>query len=216
MNTSKLIRPLAISFLLLFISGCSTVQYAALEKVGVHKRDILVDRVKDAREAQHEAKEKVTSTYEQFASLVNVEGGDLEKVYKKMDKSLKKTEDSVEEVDDRITAIEDVATDLFNEWKAENKEYTSQTLRKSSEKKLSATKVRYNKMLKSMKTARSRITPVLEVFQDRVLFLKHNLNARALSSLKGEVGSIETKVDKLIKEMERAIAEADQFIKTME
>lgn len=209
-------RSIGVLTLLLFVSGCSTVQYAALEKVGVHKRDILVDRVKDAREAQSDAKQQVTSTYEQFTSLVNVEGGELEKTYKKMDKSLKKTEKSVAEVDDRIEAIEDVAGDLFDEWQEEIKQYSSQNLRKSSETKLANTKVRYNKMLKSMKAARKRINPVLEVFQDRVLFLKHNLNARALSSLKGEVGSIETKVDKLIKEMEAAIAEADQFIKTME
>ena len=71
-------------------------------------------------------------------------------------------------------------------------------------------------LLASMKTARQRIDPVLAVFEDHVLFLKHNLNARAVAALKGEVGGLESKVDRLIRDMEAAIAEADRFISTMQ
>ena len=58
--------------------------------------------------------------------------------------------------------------------------------------------------------------PVLAVFHDRVLFLKHNLNARAIASLGGETDDIEADVSDLIAEMERSIAEADAFIKEMQ
>lgn len=202
--------------LLLLFSGCTSVQYSAMEKVGVYKRDILVDRVEDAQQAQQEAKEEVASAYEQFTALVKVDGGDLEKTYKKLKSSVDDTQDSVDEVDARIAAIESVAEDLFDEWRDELGQYSNPKLRSSSEQKLRDTQVRYKRMLASMKSARSRIDPVLHVFQDHVLFLKHNLNARALASLKTEVGSIEDKVGQLIREMELAIAEADRFIRTME
>ena len=202
--------------LLFLFGGCASVQYSAMEKVGVYKRDILVDRVEDAQEAQQAAKQEVTSAYEQFTALVKVDGGDLEKTYKRLQSAVADTQDSVAEVDDRIEAIEQVAEDLFDEWRDELDQYSSASLRRSSEQKLRDTEIRYQRMLDSMKRARKRIDPVLHVFQDHVLFLKHNLDARALASLKGEVTSIEGKVDRLISEMEAAIAEADRFIQTME
>lgn len=202
--------------LLFLFGGCSSVQYSAMEKVGVYKRDILVDRVEDAQEAQQTAKEEVRSAYEQFTTLVKVDGGDLEKTYKRLQNSVDDTRDSVDEVDERIEAIERVAEDLFDEWREELDQYSSASLRRSSEQKLRDTRARYKQMLGSMKHARNRIDPVLNVFEDHVLFLKHNLNARALASLKQEVSSIEGKVDVLIRDMEAAIAEAGRFIATMQ
>ena len=38
-------------FLVTFFGGCSKAYYGAMEKVGIHKRDILVDRVEGARDA---------------------------------------------------------------------------------------------------------------------------------------------------------------------
>ncbi len=210
------IRLSCLPALLFLLSACASVQYSAMEKVGVYKRDILVDRVEDAREAQQAAKQEVTSAYEQFTALVEVDGGDLEKTSKRLQSAVDDTQDSVEEVDERIEAIEQVAEDLFDEWRGELEQYSSASLRRSSEQKLRDTRIRYQRMLDSMKRARERIDPVLHVFQDHVLFLKHNLNARALASLKNEVSSIEGKVDRLIGEMEAAIAEADRFIQTME
>ena len=212
----QILSPLFALLLPLFVlGGCASVQYSALEKVGVHKRDILVDRVEDARDAQNEAKEEVMSAYERFTALVKVDGGDLGRTYNKLNDAVEDTRDSVAEVDDRIDAIERVAADLFEEWRDELKQYSNQNLRRSSEQKLNDTRARYRTMLASMKNARQRIDPVLAVFEDHVLFLKHNLNARAIAALKGEVGSIEGKVDRLIRDMEAAIAEADRFITTM-
>ena len=217
MQTMTSVTRLSYLIPLLFLfGGCASVQYSAMEKVGVYKRDILVDRVEDAQEAQQAAKQEVTSAYEQFTALVKVDGGDLEKTYKRLQSAVADTQDSVAEVDDRIEAIEQVAEDLFDEWRDELDQYSSASLRRSSEQQLRDTRIRYQRMLDSMKRARTRIDPVLQVFQDHVLFLKHNLNARALASLKGEVTSIEGKVDRLISEMEAAIAEADRFIQTME
>lgn len=211
----KLSLRLTLFALALLLGGCASVQYSALEKVGIHKRDILVDRVEDAQRAQRGAKEEVASAYEQFTTLLGIDGGDLERTYNKLQDSVDDTRDSVAEVDERISAIERVARDLFAEWRDELKQYSSASLRRSSEQKLVDTQARYQTMLASMKQARSRIDPVLHVFEDQVLFLKHNLNARAINALKGEVGSIGGKVDALIRDMEAAIAEADRFIATM-
>jgi hypothetical protein len=67
-----------------------------------------------------------------------------------------------------------------------------------------------------MKSAESKIEPILVVFKDQVMFLKHNLNAQAIASLETELGSIKTDVSNLIAAMEKSINEANVFIKTME
>jgi hypothetical protein len=59
------------------------------------------------------------------------------------------------------------------------------------------------------------MAPVLETFQDQVLALKHNLNAQAIGSLRNELRDIEKQTAALVRDMERAIAEANAFIDSM-
>ena len=135
-----------IIFSLVLLGACSSAYYKTMEGLGIEKRDILVDRVEEARDAQGDASEQFASALEQFRSTVHFDGGDLEKIY------------------DRL-----------------NDEYES-----------------------SISEA------------EQVLFLKHNLNARAIGALRNELDSIERDTATLIEQMQKAIAEADAFIQSME
>lgn len=196
-------------------AGCSTAYYATMEKVGVHKRDIMVDRVKAARDTQVEAKQEFADALEQFKSVVTVQGGDLEAKYEKLRGALKRSEEEAQAVRDRISAVESVAGDLFEEWEQELKQYNDQNLRLSSRQKLDLTRAKYQKLIAAMKRAEARLEPVLVPLRDQVLFLKHNLNAKAIASLDDELTTVRTGVDRLIREMEAAIAEADRFLQTL-
>ena len=66
-----------------------------------------------------------------------------------------------------------------------------------------------------MRKAEKKIAPELNVFHDQVLYLKHNLNAQAIASLKSELSNLETDIGKLIAEMQRSIDEANAFIKDL-
>lgn len=196
-------------------AGCSGAYYGAMEKVGVHKRDILVDRVAEGRDAQSEAKEEFENALERFRATVNVEGGDLEQQYRELSAVLKRSESKAQEVHERIESIEDVSAALFKEWRAEIKTYNSASLKASSQRQYDATLGRYDELIRAMQRAEAKMDPVLVVLRDQVLFLKHNLNARAIASLKTELSVIETSVDELLAEMDAAIREADMFIQAM-
>ncbi len=202
--------------LLLQLTGCATVEYKALEKVGVHKRDLLVRRIDKAREAQTDAREQVVSAYERFRSLVTVDDGGLEKRYKAMARAVERSADKANELGDRIDAVESVAKALFAEWRSELSQYSNPSLRAASARNLKTTQARYDELIRRMRSAQARINPVLYVLQDQTLFLKHNLNARAVSSLQSEVGRIEGKVAALISEMRQASDEAERFMRHME
>lgn len=196
--------------------GCQKAYYAGMEKIGYDKREILADRVDNARESQKDAKEQFANALERYKSVVAVDGGKLEEKYEVLSDEYEVCEDRAEAVRDRIESVEDVANALFAEWAEEIKQYSSAKLKADSQKKLSATKVRYNTLIRAMKKASSKMDPVLAAFKDQTLYLKHNLNAKAIAALEGELTTIRSDVDSLIKEMEKSIAEADAFIKTLE
>jgi predicted nucleic acid-binding Zn-ribbon protein len=186
-----------------------------METFGKHKRDILVDRVENARDAQEETKEQFQSALEKFTSVVKVPTGELQDKYNQLKAELDKSEARAEEVSTRIADVEKVAKALFNEWQTELDQYTNKDLRRTSEQKLKQTQGRYNQLIGAMKQAERKITPVLAAFRDQVLFLKHNLNAQAIASLQGELVSIESNVALLVKDMDASIAEANAFISSM-
>lgn len=212
----KLSRMLVLPLCLTLLAGCSSVYYNTMERFGVEKRDILVTRVEDARDSQEEAKEQFNSALEQFTTLLNFEGGELQEVYDRLNSEFEQSERRAEEVSDRIRAVEQVSEDLFDEWEDELELYTDRSLRASSERTLRQTRSRYNQLLSTMQAAEGTMIPVLNAFRDQVLFLRHNLNSRAIASLRSEVATIEGDIAVLIEEMEASIAESNRFLEELE
>lgn len=194
------------------LTGCQSAYYSAMEQVGYHKRDIMVDRVEDAKESQQDTQEEFTSALEALSSLTNFNGGDLEDMYNKINDKYQDSEKAAQNVSDRIAAIEDVSDALFAEWQEELDLYTSASLRRSSEQKLRETKSSYQTMLSAMKRAEKKMDPVLNTLRDNTLYLKHNLNASAVGSLQGEFMSLEKDIAFAIKQMNAAIEESDKFL----
>jgi len=200
---------------LLLLMGCSKAYYGAMEKVGVHKRDILVDRVENARDAQKNAQVQFKNALEQFGSVVTIENTDLKEAYEKLNSEYEESDQAAKEVSNKIEKVESVADDLFNEWEKELDLYSNQNLRKTSAQKLKDTKSRYREMLSSMHKAEKSMDPVLKTFRDNVLFLKHNLNAQAIGSLRSEFSSLKVEIEALIKTMNDAISNSNRFIKDL-
>jgi chromosome segregation ATPase len=192
--------------------GCQGTYYKAWEKLGWAKRDILVDRVKDAREDQEAAKKQFKTTLEQFQALTGFQGGELEAKYKKLNREYEACESRAADLRKRIKSVDDVAQDLFKEWAKELEEYNNAELKQSSEQKLRDTRERYRQMYEAMNTAAAKMTPVLKTFKTQVLYLKANLNAAAIGSLQAQVGAVQGDVDSLIRDMEASMREADAFI----
>lgn len=203
---------LLLSVTLLVQTGCNSMYYATMETFGVEKRDILVDRVEDARDAQEDAKEQFKTTLERFKELTGADGGELEDVYSDLASELSRSETRAQEVHDRVDAIEDVAQDLFEEWLDEAEEFQSDSMRNASLDMLSDTQDRYGELMLAMRKAEKQMTPILQDFRDSVTMLKHQLNAKYIASLQNTVLSIESNVADLIADMESSIAEANRFI----
>lgn len=213
---SKSVQLTVVTSMIMLLSACSSAYYGAMDSIGVHKRDILVHRVEAARDSQEEAKEQFKTALERFTALTNFDGGELQDKYDQLQAEFDDSEAKAKDIRFRISEVEDVSEALFNEWQDELEQYTNASLRRNSERKMATTKRRYKQLVTAMKRAESKIEPVLSAFRDQVLYLKHNLNAQAIASLKDELDSVETDIASLIREMEKSIDEANSFIQSMD
>lgn len=208
-------RILILVMSLLLFTGCQSAYYSTMEKVGVHKRDILADRVDKAQDAQQDAQQEFKSALEQFSTLIQFDGGDLQKQYEQTNEQYQDCSEAAALVSERINSIEDVAEALFDEWQEELDMYSNAKLKQESAAKLKSTQRQYQQLLNTMRQAESSMAPVLDSLRDNSLYLKHNLNAQAIGALRDEFASIERDITKLISNMNKAISESQQFIATL-
>jgi hypothetical protein len=203
------------SMALLMAVGCNYTRNKFWSAFGYEQRDLLVSDVKKARDGQDAAAKQIQTTLDTFKELTHFNGGDLEAAYNKLNASYEKSESRAKDVRDRIAKVEYTANKMFAEWNSELSQYSDPKLRAESEQELNATKHRYNQLIGLMKSSSAKMDPVLAVFKDHVLELKHKLNAAAIASLSGTATELDAEVQSLIKDMQASIKEADDFIGRM-
>jgi len=212
----NLSKKIGVIVSLIVLTSCSSAYYSAMEKVGIHKRDIMVDRVEEAKESQQDAQKQFKSALEEMTALINFDGADLQEQFDVTNEQYQESKEAAEEVSLRIEKIEDVSEALFDEWQRETAEISNTNLKRQSKAKFVETQRRYNSLIRSMHKAESKMAPVLTALKDNTLFLKHNLNAKAVGALQGEMISIEKDVSILIKDMNAAIEQSQKFIDLLE
>ena len=212
----QLLPALLAAILLIELTGCSSVYYAAYEKVGVYKRDLLKKRVIAARDDQQTAQKEFKDALTRLKEITRFDGGEAERAYTQLKNQYDDCVAQADTVHQRIRAVESVAGDLFAEWDQENGQISTPSLRDASRQQLTTTKQKYAELHTALISAEQTMTPVLRQFNDYVLYLKHNLNAQAIASLKGEAASIQTEIGRLIEQMNQSITRADEFVKNMQ
>lgn len=201
--------------LMLMLSGCQSAYYSAMEKVGVHKRDILIDRVEETKDSQQESQQEFQSALERLTTLINFDGGELQDAYNQLNDDYESSLQAANEVSSNINKVEDVAEALFDEWNDELEQYKSASLKRESSKKLAATQRQFDQLLRSMRSAESKMEPVLSSLKDNVLYLKHNLNAQAVAAIKGEFTNLKRDIQLLMSDMNKSIEDSNKFIEQM-
>lgn len=212
---NRLFRTTLILFLLATASACTTVYYDVWESFGVEKRDLLKSNVENARDTQEETQRHFMSALQRIKDSYGMNPSKLEDIYDRMSSDYEESKQKADELHKRIASVEDIGADLFEEWRKEAKTLDNQQYREDSFQKLDDTKAKFNKMVASMKAVEKKLPPLLKALHDQVIYLKHNLNAQALTSLKKESASIESDIGSLINDLNQSIAESNRFINTL-
>lgn len=211
-----------MSLSLLLVSCQSAVQkavretkYSAYEMVGVQKRDLFKKEVKNIKDDQEDAGEAYKDALERLKEVYNFDGGKLERKYRSLNSSYEDAQKRSQEVQERVAKIETLSQDLFAEWKKEIQQIGTASLRSKSTATLEDTQKKYRAFHVALKKSEAQMVPVLAKLRDHVLYLKHNLNAQAITGLKTESVKIQGDIEALIKDMNASISESEEFIKAM-
>ncbi len=196
---------LLVLVLVFMISGCGSDR---------EKRHLLKDEIKDVKKSQEKAEDEFKDALTRIKELYDYKDGNLEEYYEKLKQSYDDCNNRSVEIEKRILVVTKIADAHFLEWKMELKEIKDPELRNKSKSSLSTTRLKFKKLEKTLNDVAKRMHPILAKLNDYVLYLKHNLNAKAVAdSLGGQIMSIETDIIKLIEEMNKSIRETEIFIK---
>lgn len=209
----RMLARLLLVVSLVGLGACQSAYFGALEKIGIAKRDVLLDRVEAARGSQGEAERAYADALTAFRAVVSVEAGELEAVYLKLKASHDEAAARAQAFGERIAAVESVADALFKEWEGELGQYGDATLRAKSKAQLDRTRSRYRTVDQAMRRAEASFTPALKLLGDQVLYLKHNLNAAAIGAIRDELPRLQADAAGLQRDVQRATAEADRFLR---
>ncbi len=212
---TRSLAPVALALSVVFLSACSAtrgVGYKFWESFGYEKRDLFVDQVQDARAEQEATREEFSSALEQFKATFGYDGGDLEKAYNALKGSYDDVASQADALRKEVAKVKTIAGDLFVEWAGEIETQSNPDYRRAMQQQYDATQTSYKDMIAAMDRAVGKMDPVLQDFNDRVLFLKSSLNAKAIAALQTNADELIGNIDNLIAEMNASIAEADAFL----
>jgi hypothetical protein len=186
-----------------------------LDTLWKEPRDVLVDRVGDARDAQQDTVQQFRTAMEEFKSVTGFDGGELEDTFDRLNSAFENSEAAVNNINSRIDRVVSATNKLLDEWRDELEQYHDPSIKQQAQAQFDETRNRAEQMIALMRSSAEKTKPILDVFRDQVLYLKHNLNMQAITELDGQTEQIEGDVAALIVEMERSIAEANAFIAKM-
>ncbi len=175
-------------FSLCSVSACTRTYYATMHKLGKEKRDILVSRIVDGKKDQDKAKEQLKTTMEAFQELTGFQGGDLEKIYNKLNKEYESAQSRADKVIGPGEIDRQGRQRSVQRVDRRDRADADRELKSKSRAMLSDAQSRHEQYMAAMHATEKKMEPVLQAFHDQVTYLKHNLNARAIKSLKGHGG----------------------------
>lgn len=211
MITQKKIRvvlAILVFVIVVFMTGCG----GAYKASGQYKRDLLLDRIEKARKCHEQAKNQFEVVLSNYSDIIDANAGDIRTEYNKLSRECKRARKILKDICRKVKDVEDIGKPLFRNWEDELAEYQNEAIRRSSEEQLDITRRKYLKFVHSIKSTEGKTENVLASLNDQVLLLSHNLNTRALSVFKKEVATLKLEVNGLVKHMQKAIKEAEDFI----
>ena len=198
-----------------FLCSCQGLYFSTMERFGVDKRDILVERLETTNDALVVAGVRFDDAVAAYRSVFDAEEGRLEQQFENLSTAQRRCESASEDVNEAIASVQSVATLMFDDWKAETGEIMDADLRRASRDNYTKATARYERTLRAFRRFQARMDPVLTTFRDHVLFLKLNLHPHALGALQEQEEDIVADVKELGELIESAANETTEFNDSM-
>jgi molecular chaperone GrpE (heat shock protein) len=207
---------LILSAIVLTGLGCDRAYDSTLETFGKSKKDTLIDRITEARDAQAKTKEQFAMALDEFREIAGYRGTLLEEKYKELNAQYERCQSQTNTVENRLAEVRRAAKSFFRQWEDEMETFTSSVARRSSEEKYRQMQTRYDTVINAMERVCDKFYPALSAYKDQVLLIKHVVNSQGQVGSSGELAIAEREISLLTQEIDRAMAQADSFIRQMQ
>jgi hypothetical protein len=204
---------LILSAIMLAGLGCGQAYDSTLETFGKSKKDTLIDRITATRDAQAQTKEQFAIALDEFREIAGYRGTLLEEKYKEIKAQYERCQSQTQTVENRLAEVRRAAKSFFRQWEDEMETFSSSVARRSSEEKYRQMQTRCDGVMNAMERVCDKFYPALAAYKDQVLLLKHVVNSQGEVASGGELTIAEREISLLTLEIDRAMAQADTFIR---
>jgi hypothetical protein len=204
-----------VFFACTMLGSCQAMYFTTMEKLGVEKREILLDRLEEAHDKLQIAQVRFDGSLSAFREIVGGEEGNLQQNYDRYSDSYDKSEDAAADFYDTVASVQVVAGLMFDEWKRDSGEILDNNLRRASRENYTKATARYERTLRAFRRVEARMDPVLTTFRDHVLYLKLNLHPQALSTLRDNEKDVVDDLQELGQLIKNALKEGAELIEAM-
>jgi hypothetical protein len=202
---------LAASALLGF--GCkSSTDYAAMEKVGVERREILNQRLEAARNSQVEARGELEAALFALQRVPSAPASELPQIQKDLADRVGQVRDERGDLQSDIAAVESVASSMFADWELELAKSSDEQLREKSRTELEAMRAKYRRLIASLRNTDQRLSASIPMLEDQVMFLEHAATAGAPPPNAEKLDQVQEQISSLIEDLDGSIDSTQKFI----
>ena len=196
------------------LAGCksSTTVVKAMDTIGFEKREMLKDRLQEARDAQVAAKQQLQSALYTLRRMDTVAPTEMADLHDDLESEVNKTEDEIDDLNDNIQSVESVAQVMFEDWQEDLAKYEDQQLRQKSQEELRQTQQNYNAMIAQLKSTHEKLVSLVPALKDQVLYVEHSINAGVKPQESEKLDDVREQVSSLIEELEGSIDRTQRFI----
>lgn len=175
-----------------------------------------IKKIERADKEMNEARKQVGKALEAYGTLLGEQEEHRRSAYKDLVKALERCEEMSKELRERREDMDKQAEKFFKDWKKSLKDIKSSDLESRSERRLEDTRERYRRVSDRWREMRERYQPVTSRLEDQVVYLGHDLNADATSSLEQDAREVQAEADALFRAMDEFEAEAQGYVSSLQ
>jgi DNA repair exonuclease SbcCD ATPase subunit len=193
--------------------GCkSSTYYEAAETVGYEKREMLIDRLQEARDSQVGAKQQMQTALYTLRRIGSVPETELEDLHDDLATEVNRAKDQLDDLHDDIAAVESVARSLFDDWEDDLAKFENQEARNRSQEELRDTRKRHETLVAELRSSERKLQRIMPRLEDQARVLEHAEELGRSPSLTDDLDDVREEISTLIEELDDSIDRTQRFI----
>jgi SMC interacting uncharacterized protein involved in chromosome segregation len=192
--------------------GCKSTYYKAAETVGYEKREMLTDRMQDARDSQVAAKQQLQTALYTLRRVGSVPETEVADLHHDLDTEVDRASEQLDDLHEDIASVESVAQAMFDDWEDDLAKYESEDLRARSRQELQETRQNYSALIGSLRETEQKLQTVIAPLKDQVMAIEHAMKAGQAPEKSDDLDDVREKISTLIEELDDSIDRTQRFI----